>query len=206
MDMTADRAGALRLGIRLELITVVWMTIEAALAIGAGIVARSVLLTAFGIDSVIELISGLTLLWRLRIEEAGGDETSVDRVERRASIVSAALLVLLCAYVVISSAAGVVLRIEPEGSWPGIAVAAIAVLLMPWLATQKRRANRTLDSHALRADVAESVSCAFLAGVTLVGLAVSAATGPWWAQYVAAVALLVWLIPETGEALESVRG
>src|SRR5579859_6755542 len=97
------RAAAIRRGVRLEWFTVAWMVVEAVLAIGAGIAARSVLLTAFGADSLIELLSGGTLLWRLRIESSGGDETRVEVVERRAEWISAVLLILLCLYVVVTA-------------------------------------------------------------------------------------------------------
>lgn len=199
------RATAIRGGIRLETFTVVWMAVEAVLAIGAGIAARSVLLTAFGADSLIELVSGGTLLWRLRVEAAGIGEARVDEVERRAEWISAALLILLCAYVAVTSLVGFVLRVEPERSWLGVGVSAAAVLVMPWLAARKRAANQTIKSAALRADIAESITCAFLAGVTLIGAGINALSGLWWIEYVAAIALLRWLIPEAREALEAAR-
>src|SRR5438477_12596620 len=105
-ELTVKRTAAIRTGVRLEVLTVGWMAVEAVLAIGAGIAARSVLLTAFGADSVIELLSGATLLWRLRVEAAGGDDARVDAVEKRAVWISAVLLILLCAYVAAASAAG----------------------------------------------------------------------------------------------------
>src|SRR6202030_4266649 len=177
MTDTPFRASAIRRGVRLEWFTVLWMAAEAVLAIGAGIVARSVLLTAFGADSLIELLSGGTLLWRLQIEAVGGDEARVDRVEKRAEWISAALLMLLCAYVV-----------------------------MPWLAARKRAANQTILSPALRADIAESITCAYLAGVTLAGTAIDALTGLWWVEYIAALLLLWWLVPEARAALAAARG
>ena len=199
------RLDAVRRGVRLETVTVGWMAVEAVLAIAAGITARSVLLTAFGADSLIELLSGATLLWRLRVESRGGDDARVDIVERRAVWISAVLLILLCTYVVATSAAGLLFRVEPKGSWLGVAVAAAAVLVMPWLAARKRRANETIQSAALRADIAESATCAFLAAVTLAGAAINALTGWWWIEYVAAVVLLRWLVPEAREALEAAR-
>src|SRR5260370_18783770 len=117
------------------------MAVEAVLAIGAGIVARSVLLTAFGFDSVIELISGGTLLWRLSSEARGAGSERMKSVERRATRISAVLLVLLCAYVVLVGLAGLVARLRPEGSAIGVAVAAAALLVMPSLACRKRLAN-----------------------------------------------------------------
>lgn len=199
----SSRSVALERGVRIEAVTVGWMAIEAALALGAGIAARSVLLTAFGVDSVIELLSGATLWWRLRVESRGGVEANVDAAEKSATRISAVLLVLLCGYVLATSVGGLLLRFEPERSWLGVAVAAGAVVLMPWLAHRKRAINGTLESPALRADIAESVTCAYLAAVTLVGVAVDALTGWWWVEYVAAVVLLRWLIPETREAWEA---
>src|SRR6266550_2491301 len=187
-SMEAARASALRRGVQLEILTIAWMLIEACVAVGAGIVARSVLLTAFGIDSVVELLSGI-VLFRLLTGRSG--ETAATRI-------SAVLLILLCAYVLLFSIAGLIFRIEPESSLAGIAVSAIAIVAMPVLAHRKRRVNAVLQSPALRADIAESISCAYLAGMTLVGLVVSMLTGLWWIQYLAALA---WLVPEAREAL-----
>jgi divalent metal cation (Fe/Co/Zn/Cd) transporter len=180
------------------------MAIEAAVAVGAGLGARSVLLTAFGVDSIIELLSGIVLYRRL-VAEPGQASVALDRLEARATQISAILLVLLCAYVLLSSVAGFVLKIIPSPSIPGLAVSAIAVVAMPLLALEKVRVNRVLESPALRADIAETLSCAYLAGTTVAGLVVAMVTGWWWIEYVAALALLIWLIPETREALEDRR-
>ena len=194
------RSAALGRGLRLELITVGWMLIEACVSVGAGIAARSVLLTAFGFDSVVELLSGIVLYRRLQVESSGASADAVDRLERRTSAISAILLILLCAFVLISSVVGLLLRIEPEGSTLGIAISAIAVVAMPLLAREKGRVNRVVGSPSLRADIAETVSCAYLAAVTLAGLAATSLFGWWWAQYIAALALLIWLVPEAREA------
>lgn len=201
----AERAAALRWGVRLEILTVVWMAAEAVLAIGAGIAARSVLLTAFGFDSVVELLSGVVLLRRLDLEARGASEASAERMERATTRISAALLVLLCIYVVTTSIAGLAVGLQPEASIIGMAVAAVAVVAMPLLALAKARANRTIASASLRADIAETVTCAYMAGVTLAGVALSALFGLWWIQYLAALALLYWLVPETREAIEAAR-
>lgn len=200
------KAAAIRRGVRLEAFTVVWMAAEAALALGAGIAARSVLLTAFGADSLIELLSGATLFWRLRVEARAGDDARVGAVERRAAWISALLLILLCAYVAVTAVAGLALRIQPERSWLGAAVSAAALVVMPLLAARKRAANQIIQSAALRADIAESATCAYLAGVTLVGAAINAVSGAWWVEYLAALILLRWLVPEAREALEGARG
>jgi divalent metal cation (Fe/Co/Zn/Cd) transporter len=182
------------------------MAMEAALAIAAGIIAHSVLLTAFGFDSVIELVSGGTLLWRLQSEARGGGTARMEGIERRATVISAALLVLLSAYLVLVGIGGLVARLHPEGSALGVAVAAAAVLVMPVLAWRKRRANVVLGSAALRADIAETITCAYMAAATLAGAGLNLLFGLWWAEYAAALALLVFIVMETREAVEAARG
>jgi divalent metal cation (Fe/Co/Zn/Cd) transporter len=200
-----ERREAVGVGVRLELVTVAWMAVEAVLAIGAGIAARSVLLTAFGLDSVIELISGGTLLWRLSAEARGASSERMKIVERRAIRISAVLLALLCAYLVLVGLAGLVARLRPEGSALGVGVAVAAVVVMPLLAWRKRRANAIIQSPALRADVAETVTCAYMAAATLAGAGLNLVAGWWWAEYAAALVLLAFIAMETREAVEAAR-
>jgi divalent metal cation (Fe/Co/Zn/Cd) transporter len=202
----AERKAAVWAGVRLEIVTVVWMAAEAVLAIAAGIAARSVLLTAFGFDSVIELLSGATLLWRLSAEARGSVAARLDGVERRATVISAALLVLLCLYLVLVGLGGLVARVHPAGSVLGVAVSGAAVLVMPILAWRKRRANLSIGSAALRADIAETITCAYMAAATLAGAGLNFVAGWWWAEYVAALVLLVFIAMETREAIEAARG
>jgi divalent metal cation (Fe/Co/Zn/Cd) transporter len=203
--VSISRTAAIKRGVTLEVLTIAWMVVEAVVALAAGVAARSVLLTAFGVDSVIELLSGIVLFRRLSVESAGESADAVERLEGRTTRVSAILLVALSAYVVVSSIAGIALRVVPAGSVVGLAVSAAAIVAMPLLARAKRRVNRVIDSPSLRADIAETISCAYLAAVTLAGLLASMLLGWWWAQYIAALALLVWLVPETREALEAWR-
>lgn len=200
-----ERREAVGVGVRLELVTVAWMAAEAALAMGAGIAARSVLLTAFGLDSVIELISGGTLLWRLSSEARGASSERMEIVERRAIRISAVLLALLCAYLVLVGLAGLVARLRPEGSALGVGVAAAAVVVMPLLAWRKRRANAIIQSPALRADIAETITCAYMAAATLAGAGLNLVAGWWWAEYAAALVLLAFIALETREAVEAAR-
>jgi divalent metal cation (Fe/Co/Zn/Cd) transporter len=199
-SVDVQRAAAVRRGLSLEVVTVGWMLVEAFVAVGAGIAARSVLLTAFGFDSVVELLSGIVLYRRLQVESSGASAENVDRLEARTTAMSAVLLIVLCAFIVLSSIAGLALRIEPEGSLLGIGVSAVAVIAMPLLAREKSRVNQVVGSPSLRADIAETISCAYLAAVTLAGLAATTLLGWWWAQYIAAFALLIWLVPEAREA------
>src|SRR5256886_13936730 len=119
MDLT--RSAALRRGVRPEVVTIAWMFVEAILALGAGIAARSVLLTAFGVDSVVELLSGIVLYRRLAGESNHAATVDVERLENLTARISAVLLVLLCAYVLLSSLAGLVFRVISEGSVGGVA-------------------------------------------------------------------------------------
>jgi divalent metal cation (Fe/Co/Zn/Cd) transporter len=199
---TEARSADLRFGIRLEAFTVAWMVLEAALSIGAGVVAGSFLLVAFGLDSVIELISGSVLLWRLTVEAGGGDRQQVERVEHRAIWVVAITLALLCLYVLASSVYGLVTRSRPESAPLGIGIAAAAVIVMPYLALAKRRVAARINSDALRGDAAESLTCGYMAATVLAGLAFNALFHWWWAEDIAALAFLYWLFGETREAFE----
>ncbi len=205
MSAGANATAALRTGVRLEVFTVVWMVAEAALAIGAGIAARSVLLTGFGFDSIIELLSGVTLLWRLSSEVRGLSAPRLESVERRATRISAVLLVLLCVYLLFFGLGGLVVGLRPEGSVLGVVVSAAAVVVMPILAWRKRQANLTIGSAALRADIAETITCAYMAAATLAGAGLNLLFGWWWAEYLGALALLIFIAMETKEAIEAAR-
>jgi divalent metal cation (Fe/Co/Zn/Cd) transporter len=203
--MSATRSASLRLGVRIEIVTVVWMVIEAAVSLGAGIVAGSLLLTAFGLDSIIELISGGILLWRLSVEARGGDIDRVEHAEHRAARAVAVCLSLLCVYVLVSAVYGLAAHRTPDISPVGIAVAIAAVIVMPWLALTKRRIAGRLESDALRGDAAESITCAYMAATVLVGLILNAAFHWWWADDLAAIVFLFWLATETRDVIEEVR-
>jgi len=203
--MSAAHAGVVRAGVRIEVFTVLWMIVEAAVSIGAGLVAGSVLLTAFGLDSVIELASGAILLWRLSVDARGGDHTRVEQAEHRAAWVVGIALTLLCVYVLASSIYGLVAHAKPEGSPIGIAISLAAIIVMPWLAVTKHHLAVQLDSGALRGDAASSLTCAYMAGAVLVGLVLNALLHWWWAEDLAALVFLFWLVGETREALEDAR-
>lgn len=192
-------------GVRIEIVTVAWMLVEAIVAISAGILARSILLTAFGLDSVIELVSGGALLWRLRTEARGGALERVEKAENRAAWIVGIALVLLCVYIVTTSVLGISTHAKPEGSIAGIGLAVAALLVMPWLVWRKRSIAATIDSAALRGDAACSLTCAQMAAALLVGVLLNTLFGFWWADAVAALALLYWIVPEAREALEGAR-
>jgi divalent metal cation (Fe/Co/Zn/Cd) transporter len=199
------RTADIRAGVHVEIITVVWMLVEAAVAIGAGIQARSVLLTAFGLDSVIELVSGGALLWRLSVEARRGSLERVERAENRAAWITGIALIPLCVYIVATSTLSLLTHAKPEGSVVGIGLAVAALLIMPWLVWRKRTIAAKINSSALRGDAACSLTCAQMAAALLVGVALNTVFGLWWADAVAALALLYWIVPEAREALEGAR-
>ena len=203
--MLASQPRDVRAGIRVEVFTVLWMVIEASVSLGAGIAAGSLLLTAFGLDSVIELVSGGILLWRLAVEAKGDNAARIDGAERRAAWVVAVSLALLFVYVLASAIFGLVTRLQPESAPVGIAVAAAAVVVMPWLGLRKRHLAVRLESGALRGDATSSFTCGYMAATVLVGLVLNALLHWWWAEYVAALVFLLWLVGETREALEEAR-
>jgi divalent metal cation (Fe/Co/Zn/Cd) transporter len=196
-----DRRHVVLRALIVETITVLWMIAEAVIAIGAGIVARSVALTTFGLDSVIELASAGVLVWRLRVELTGGDDQRIETAEHRATRLAGGGLVLLCVYVVAATAAGLASRSHPEGSVVGVVISSLAVLVMPVLGVTKRRLANRLGSAALRADAAETIACAYLADTTVAGVLLNALFGWWWADTLAALLLIVWLAREAREAL-----
>lgn len=201
----SGRASHIRVGVRVEMVTVAWMVIEAVVAIGAGVLAASVLLTAFGLDSVIELVTGGALLCWLATEAWGGDLERVERAENRAAWVTGVGLVALCLYVVASVAFGLLTQALPESSAVGIGLSIAALVIMPILARRKRVIAARIDSAALRGDAACSLTCAYMAGALLVGLTLNAAFHWQWADSVAALGLLSWLVPEARDALEGAR-
>ena len=205
MNADVARAADVREGVLLAVITVVWMVAESAIALTAGVIAGSALLIAFGLDSIIELVSGSILLWRLTVESRGADVERVERVEHRAGGFAAVLLALLCLYVLVTSIVGLAVHAKPGSSAFGIGVSVGAVIVMPWLGVSKRRVAARIDSKALRADAAESFTCGYMAAAVLAGVALNTLFHWWWAEDIAALVFLVWLVRETREAFEEAR-
>jgi divalent metal cation (Fe/Co/Zn/Cd) transporter len=200
-----NRAADIRLALLLTYITLGWMTIEGGASLFLGWLSKSLLLEAFGIDSVVELFSAAVLLWRLKVE-ARGDAglEQVEAVERRAAKLVGSTLYVLAVYVALNSAYG--LFISPrltdthESAW-GIVIGLVAKVGMPVLAGYKLRVAARLNSRALRADAMESVTCGYLSVVLMVGLAATRVLGWWWLDSVAALALIPFLIKEGREAI-----
>jgi divalent metal cation (Fe/Co/Zn/Cd) transporter len=172
------------------------MTIEAATSLWAAVRAKSPALLAFGGDSAIELLSAGVVLWRFQ------RPASEESAERRAARITGILLLVLAVYVAGVSALTMLGYSEPKPSRLGIAILALAAIAMPWLAREKRRLSSVTGSAALRADAAESMLCAYLSLIALVGLAASAFFGIGWADPVAALAITPLIVWEAREALQ----
>ena len=195
----------LRQGIWIELVTIVWMVIEASVAISVGFATRSVSLQGFGIDSIVELIAGSILLWRLLVEQRGGSVERVEHAERRASWVTAMSLFALAVYIIGDSAWSFFTHTRPEASWWGVGLAVAAAIIMPLLWQGKLRVAKRIGSAALKADAACSVTCAYMSLILLAGLLLNRFFGWWWADPLAALALVYFLVQEGREALHEAR-
>lgn len=203
MSSTAQSRGALlNRGLLLEYVTVGWNVLEGIVAVAAGVMAGSPALIAFGADSFIESISGGVLIWRLAGERSGRhDEDGTKRIERQAERLVGVSFVLLAAYVAIEAARALLTADAPDASPIGIGLTALSIAVMLWLARAKRRTGEALGSRALMADAQQTYACWYLSISALAGLALNALLGWWWADPLAALVIVVFLVREGVEAL-----
>lgn len=199
-ELEATRGRDLRTGLSLEVITVSYNILEAVLALGIGIATRSISLETFGLDSIIEVSAGMILIWRLNSERSGAEGGHVEAVERRASRWVGGTLFALAVYVLFQSIYSLVAREQSEPSIWGIALALASLLVMPVLALFKLRIAKRIGSRALRADAFETIACAYLSFTLLVGLGANYLFGWWWADPVAALAMIYFIVHEAREA------
>ena len=176
----------------LQLVTLAWMMIECSVALRSAWRAKSVTLLAFGSDSLVEVVSaGVVLLQfvpALRISQ------------RAAARLCGSLLFVLAGIVTFVAVGCLFLHVETDTSVPGMAITAVALLLMPVLARLKRDAADELGNKALRADAVQSATCAYLAAITLAGLLLRSLFGMHWVDQVAAMAAVPVLIVEARRA------
>ena len=195
-----DRAALVARGRRLEYLTIAWNAFEAIVALVSGLVAGSVALVGFGLDSVIETVSAGVLVWRFGADE---DVERRERAERTARRLVGICFLLLAAYVAAESIRALWTRVQPERSVPGILIAIAAVIVMPLLGRAKRRVAAQLDSGALHADSRQADFCAWLSAILLVGLLLNSFLGWWWSDPVAAL-VMVPIIAREG--VQGLRG
>jgi divalent metal cation (Fe/Co/Zn/Cd) transporter len=179
---------------RIQTLTILWMTVEAAISLSAAWKARSPALLAFGGDSAIELLSAAAVLWRFR-------SSAQERSEKQVARIAAALLFILAAYVAVVSAMTLLGHREAKTTYWGIAILIGAAVIMPWLAKEKRRLSAITGSAALRADAAQSGLCAYLSVIALVGLGINAIWHIRWADPIAALVIVPLILWEGWEAM-----
>jgi divalent metal cation (Fe/Co/Zn/Cd) transporter len=193
------RLPLIREAFRLEWFTIGWMTIEAVVAVLAGVTGGSLVLVAFGLDSVVELASAGVLMWRLSVELRHGQAFS-ERAERIASRIGGALLFVLASYVTAAAVWRLWMGTGEEFSWPGLIVAVVAIPAMRWLAHRKIVIAEKIGSRALRADAIEAVTCGWLSLVVVVTLVAQWLVGAWWIDSVGSLAIVWFLVKEGREA------
>ena len=194
------RARLVLRGLRLNYLTIAYNALEALVSIAAGWLAGSVALVGFGVDSIIELMASAAAQWRLR---ADLDQARRERVERVTVRVIGWSFLALAAYVLIESGKSLWMRERPERSIVGIVMLSLSVVVMPLLARAKRRVARGLASRALDADATQTALCTYLSIIGLAGVALNATVGWWWADPLAALAMVPIIAKE---GVEGVRG
>lgn len=197
-DPAADRRALVRRGLRLNAFSFVYNAVEAVVALSAAVAAGSVALLGFGTDSVIEVIATGAARWRL---VADGDPARRAHVERRTLRMVGVGFLALAGYVAWESATALLHREAPEASPVGLALLLVSAVLMPFVARAKRRVARALASDTLAADATQTALCAWLSVVALAGVALNALLGWWWADPVAALAMVPIIAREGTEAL-----
>jgi divalent metal cation (Fe/Co/Zn/Cd) transporter len=191
-------------GTRLEYFTIGWNSLEGLIAILAGAIAGSISLVGFGIDSLIEVTSGAALLWRMRADaKISAKPGATERAERISLRVVGACFVALAVYVAFEAASGLLQREAPARSIVGIALAMASLIVMPLLARAKREVSAALQSGAMAADARQTDFCTYLSAILLLGLLLNALFGWWWADPVAALVMVPFILQE---GLEALRG
>jgi len=192
-----ERADQLHVGRRLEYFTLGWNLTEAAVAIGAGLFAGSIALIGFGIDSLIESLSGGILLWRL--QSTNTDESREQLAHKLVGI----SFFLLALYVAFEAGKSLPRHEQPDTSVVGIVLSIVSLIVMPLLARAKRRVAAKIDSRALYADSRQTDICAYLSAILLGGLLLNALVGWWWADPLAALCMLPLIFREGMEAIRN---
>jgi divalent metal cation (Fe/Co/Zn/Cd) transporter len=194
MELALERQAIAQRGKRLEYFTIVWNTLEGLVAVAAGMMAGSISLVGFGIDSFIEVTSGGALLWRMSVD---ADIHRRERNERLALRIVGGCFLALAAYIGFESIADLIQRNQPESSLPGIVLAIVSLVVMPLLSRAKRRVGNVLASAAMHADARQTEFCTWLSAILLGGLLLNSLFGLWWADPVAGL-IMVPIIAKEG--------
>lgn len=195
------RGEAVSRALNLEYLTVGWNVVEGVVAVCAALLAGSVAILGFGIDSFVECASAGVLIWRLQAERRGGiSGAKLEAIEHRARKLVAASLFLLAAYVTFDAGRTLWSGDRPDFSPIGVGLLVLSIAVMLWLARAKRALARDLESEALEADAAQTTACWWLSVAALVGVGLNGLLGWWWADPVAALAIAVLVAREGREA------
>jgi divalent metal cation (Fe/Co/Zn/Cd) transporter len=194
-----ERTAAVRRGRKLEYFTIAWNAVEGLVAIGAGMIAGSISLVGFGIDSFIEVTSGSVLLWRMSVD---ADVSGRASNEKRALRFVGVCFLVLAAYIAYESVTDLFARRAPEHSVPGIIVACASLIVMPLLSRAKRKVGRALGSAAMHADGKQTEFCTYLSAILLFGLLLNSFFNLWWADAVAAIVMAPIIAKEGVEGLQ----
>jgi divalent metal cation (Fe/Co/Zn/Cd) transporter len=186
-SVSLDRAALVRRGLWLNYATIAYNAMEAIVALVAGVLAGSVALVGFGADSVIEVTASGAAQWRLRSDKHADRREHDEQLTHR---VIGGTFVALAVYVAYESVTSLLLRERPERSLIGIVILCLSVIVMPVLARAKRRVARAIKSRALEADAQQTSLCAYLSVIALAGVALNAVLGWWWADPLAAFAMV----------------
>jgi divalent metal cation (Fe/Co/Zn/Cd) transporter len=185
-----------RRALRIQALTLIWMSVEAIVSLGAAWMARSSALLGFGGDSAVELLSAAVVFRRFY------HPSQEVKAEERAARIAGGLLFALAGFVGLASVLALLGHVEARPSPIGIVLLVLAAIAMPWLARQKRQLSAATASAALRADAAQSAVCGYLALIALVGLVANAIWRVSWADPIAALALLPLIVREGWEAMK----
>jgi len=185
----------------LSIFTVAYNIAEGIVSIVLGMAAGSAALIGFGLDSFVESLSGSIMIWRFT--RHGLTEEQEEKIESRAVKLVGWTFLILGAYVLYESGEKLILHEAPEASIPGLILAVLSLMVMPWLAASKRRTGEALGSQSLIGDSRETLACAWLSVALLLGLGLNAAFRMWWADPVTGLIIVVFLVRE---GLEMVRG
>jgi divalent metal cation (Fe/Co/Zn/Cd) transporter len=192
-----NRAELIKRGQRLEYFTIGYNSLEGLIAIIAGLFAGSIALVGFGFDSVIEVTSGIALLWRLHSD----DEVKRERAEKISLRIVGLAFLALAHYVAYDSVTSLWYQEPPEESLAGIILACASLIVMPLLVREKRKVARGISSSAMAADAKQTELCTYLSAILLVGLVLNAVFGWWWADPIAALVMVPIIINEGVKAL-----
>ena len=187
VEVALNRQAIAERGKRLEYFTIAWNSLEGLVAIIAGVIAGSISLVGFGVDSFIEVTSGAVLLWRMAVD---AEEQTRERNERLSLRIVGACFLVLAAYIAYESVSDLMSREAPEHSIPGIILAFVSLVVMPILSSAKKQVDKELSSAAMNADAKQTDFCVYLSAILLAGLVLNAALGWWWADPAAALTMV----------------